>query len=84
MSTGTTEIADFHQFLGDSLERGSDFATVEEALDAWRLMHPTDDDATDDLQAALAALHAGDVGVPLEEFDRRFRVRHGMNGFGTA
>jgi hypothetical protein len=78
MSAGTTELADFHQFLGESLQHGPGFATVEEALEAWRLICPLEDDATVDLQEALAELHAGDAGLPLDEFDRQFRTRHGL------
>jgi hypothetical protein len=79
MSAGTTEIAKFHEFLGESLRQGSDFTTAEEALEAWRLIHPLEDDATEDLQQALAELAGGDVGLPVADFDRQFRIRHGMD-----
>uniref|UniRef100_A0A7C2JZ98 Uncharacterized protein n=1 Tax=Schlesneria paludicola TaxID=360056 RepID=A0A7C2JZ98_9PLAN len=79
MSAGTTELEEFHQFLGDCLRRGPEFTTAEEALEAWRAEHPVDDDATADLEAALAELRSGDAGLSLDEFNQRFRARHGLS-----
>ena len=31
------------------------------------------------VKAALAAMAAGDIGVPIEEFEREFRAQHGMH-----
>jgi hypothetical protein len=78
MPATPTELAEFHQLLGKSLEHGADFSTVQEALEAGWLIHPTDDDASEDLEAALAEINAGDAGVSIEEFDRQFRARHGL------
>ena len=37
-----------------------------------------EEDVVEVLREGLAALQAGDRGVPLEEFDRDFRQRHGL------
>lgn len=43
--------------------------------------NPNPDDFADAVHAlrdALADMEAGDCGVPLDEFDREFRRRHGL------
>jgi hypothetical protein len=54
----------------------------------WRAEHPvSDDDGVDDVtaaKAALAEMAAGDVGVPLEEFDRQFRKEFGIDALSQA
>jgi hypothetical protein len=74
------ELAQFQQFLVDHLQKGESLSP-EEALDLWRLRHPNPDDFDDCVRAlreALAELDAGERGVPLDEFDREFRRRHGL------
>ena len=76
----TAELAQFQQFIVDHLQKG-DTLSQEEALDLWRLRHPNPDDLADSvlaLREALADLDSPDRGVPLEEFDREFRRRHGL------
>ena len=76
----TAELAQFQQFIVDHLQKG-DALSPEEALDLWRLRHPNPDEFADSvlaLREALADLDSGERGVPLEEFDREFRRRHGL------
>ena len=47
----------------------------------WRSDHPItefEDDATEALKEVLASMSAGDVGIPIEEFEREFRRRNGI------
>jgi hypothetical protein len=72
------EIVRFQQFVAEQLNRGTDLSP-EEALDLWRAENPRADDMEDDVRAVRAALADMDRGVPLEEFDRAFRRRHGLS-----
>jgi hypothetical protein len=75
------ELAQFHDFLAEKLAHGSSHLSPEEVLDEWRTTHPASEASADDYEAvrqALAAMEAGDTGVPLEEFDRRMRAKHGL------
>jgi hypothetical protein len=77
------ELASFHQFVAIKLSEEHSALSPEEALGMWRAEHPAhEDDGVDDVTAAKAALAdmtAGDVGVPLEEFDRQFRKEFGID-----
>jgi hypothetical protein len=74
-----SELAQFHEFLSEKLVNGGSQLSPEEALDAWRTAHPSAEVSADDYEAvrqALAAMDAGDTGLPFEGFDREFRARH--------
>lgn len=72
------ELNRFNHFLTEQINLGATLSP-EEALDAWRAENPPeDDDTVEVLREALAAMKAGDRGMPLEEFDRDFRQRHGL------
>lgn len=71
------ELARFQQFIARHLERGDTFSP-EEALDLWRAENPHPNDVADTVEA-LSEMEAGDVGVPLAEFDRAFRRRHDLS-----
>ena len=77
------ELASFHQFVTIKLSENNAGLSPEEALDMWRAEHPTHEhDGVDDVTAAkeaLADMAAGDVGIPLEEFDRQFRREFGID-----
>jgi hypothetical protein len=82
MVTGTQdELVNFHEFLSQKLRSSAARLSPEEVLDLWRAEHPVADDYASDaaaLQEALADMEAGDRGIPLEEFDRKFRQRHSI------
>ena len=82
MATGTQgELSGFHDFLSGKLTSGTAQLSPEEALDLWRAEHPEANDFPNDVAAlreALADMEAGDDGLPLEEFDRKFRQRHAI------
>jgi hypothetical protein len=55
---------------------GSDL-TPEECLTLYRTQQASAEDIAA-VKEALDAMHRGDVGVPLEEFDRQFRQKNGI------
>jgi hypothetical protein len=77
----SAELKDFHDFLASKLAAGDVALSPEEALDQWRGEHPSiaafDQDVAA-LQEALADMEAGDRGLPIDDFDQRFRQRHGL------
>ncbi|HEV3344780.1 MAG TPA: hypothetical protein VG125_30670 [Pirellulales bacterium] len=76
-----SELTSFHRFISEQLSEGHGDVSPEEALDLWRGHHPTAHAEEDDVLAvreALTDMENGDTGVPLEEFDREFRRRHGL------
>ncbi|MBX9789299.1 MAG: hypothetical protein K2Y37_10320 [Pirellulales bacterium] len=76
----TTDLERFRDYLSGCLSQGNGLSP-EEALDLWRSDNPSGECISDDVEAvrqALADMDAGDKGVPLEEFDREFRKRHGL------
>lgn len=82
MSSGVeSELVSFHRFVADQLSPGRENVSPEEALDLWRTQHPSaesDDDAILAVQEALDDMKSGDEGIPVREFDREFRIRHGL------
>jgi hypothetical protein len=82
MSTDANqELIQFHQFIGQTIAGSEPLPSPEEALDLWRASHP----ASAEYQATVAAiqegldeLSRGSKGMTLDEFDRDFRVRHGL------
>ncbi len=76
----TPDLERFRDYLSGCISQGSHLSP-EDALDLWRSENPSDEYASDEVEAArqaLAAMDAGDTGVSLEEFDREFRKRHGL------
>ncbi|HJT32552.1 MAG TPA: hypothetical protein VJ783_10955 [Pirellulales bacterium] len=76
-----SELVSFHRFVADQLRQGHEDVSPEKALDRWRTQHlPTepDDDAVLAVQEALDGMKSGDQGIPITEFDREFRIRHGL------
>ena len=74
------ELAQFHRFVGEQLAIGT-HSSPEELLDDWRAAHPAsrdDDESVAALNEALTEMRNGDAGQPKEQFDREFRVRHGL------
>ncbi len=82
MATGTrAELISFHRFLSEKLTDEGAHLSPEEAVDLWRAEHPAPDEGASDVAAvkgALADMEGGDRGLPLEEFDRKFRDRHSI------
>jgi len=72
------EMARFHQFVADQIERRGEAISPEQVLDLWRESNPVPDDYEETvlaLREALADVAAGEPGIPLAEFDRRFRAK---------
>jgi hypothetical protein len=75
MTSTTSELAEFHDYLGGLMKQGRTGILPEEALDEWRQSHPLPgtDGLFDDLddvtavQQALADRLAGDRGEPIDE-----------------
>lgn len=74
------ELAEFNRFVTDRLADRPPLS-LEEAMDLWRdeqsLSEPSDDDVAA-VREALEEMDRGVPGIPLDEFDRRFRERHGL------
>lgn len=69
--TATTELHDFHRFIGTMLKNGSAHLSPEDALEQWREQHPEGiefEDDTEAIQEAIDDMLAGDKGQPAEEF----------------
>ncbi|MGQ0634469.1 MAG: hypothetical protein ACT4QC_07660 [Planctomycetaceae bacterium] len=76
-----TELARFERFVSECVEGDKANLSPEETLDLWRAENPHPDDAAETILAIRQALNdiaAGERGVPLEEFDVRFRQKHGL------
>jgi len=76
----TAELASFREFIAEHVRNGNALSP-EEALDLWRTQNPSAEEFADTVQAlreAIADMQAGDFGMPLDEFDRDFRRRHGL------
>jgi hypothetical protein len=77
----TEELREFHRFLTDKLLADEAPLSPEEALDEWRQLHPEAHVLDEDVAAireALDDIAKGDQGIPLDQFDRDFRRRHGF------
>lgn len=77
----TTELGRFHQFVRDCLDGPRASLSPEEALDLWRVQHPTLEEFESSLRAvreAIEDMERGDRGVTIEEFERDFRMRNGL------
>ncbi len=73
----STDLRDFYRFVGDKIQSGECDLSPEEILDEWRAIHPNPAALEEDIaaiQEAIDAIEAGDKGISLEEFDRRFRA----------
>lgn len=74
-----SELNSFYRFISEQLSVGRGNVSPEEALDLWRADHPLGDTEEEDVLAVREALDDmanGDVGVPLDQFDRDFTQRH--------
>ena len=76
----TNELVDFHRFVGEKAMNGSAHLSPEEVLDEWRMQHPPplDEDDIAAIQEALDDIENGEVGMPIEEFEREFRATHNL------
>jgi hypothetical protein len=77
------ELQDIHRFLGEKLSAGPITWSPEEALDEWRRLHldgQSPDEEVAAIQEALADVARGDRGMPFEEFDLAFRMKHHLPG----
>jgi hypothetical protein len=77
----TSDLADFHSFLGDMLKCRDRALSPEEVLQLWRAEHPVTKDFEETVEAlreALDDLEAGEVGRPFAEFDAEFRAEHNL------
>ncbi len=76
-----TELTQFQQFVTRQIEKGHTSLTPEECLELWRIEHPSQQLAEDDLKAIKAAiidLNNGDRGIPAEEFVNSLRAKHNL------
>ena len=79
--TVDSELNRFHQFISEQLRCERAEVSPEEALDLWRMKHPMPalmDETVSALEEAIRDMEEGDEGIPIEDFDREFRRRHGL------
>lgn len=76
-SEASNDLAAFVHFAQGQLRSGENDLSPEECLLRYRgqTASPADIAA---LREALDAMHRGDTGIPLDEFDREFRRTHGI------
>ena len=76
-----TDLREFVEFATEQLGNGGSELTPEEVLDLWRAEHPTPAEFEESVAAIERALAEADrgEGLPLDEFDRQFRARHGID-----
>jgi hypothetical protein len=74
----SSELSQFHQFVGAQLKQGSDLSP-EEAIDLWRAENPLEagDDLVAAIEEALEDMRNGDRGIPHDEFMKDLRRRYG-------
>lgn len=75
------ELLEFHRFVGEKANNGGSSLSPEEVLDEWRELHPDPEALAEDtaaLQEAIDDLENGDVGMPMDEFEREFRAQHNL------
>ena len=80
MSTKSSDLEQFHQFIAEQIARGELGVTPEDCLDLWRAAHPSPDEMAASLEAiedGLTQARRGE-GVPLDEFVRRFKAANGI------
>jgi hypothetical protein len=78
MSTeSSNDLAAFVNFAQSQLRGDGVDLTPEECLTLYRAQRASADDIAA-VKEALDAMHRGDVGVPLEDFDREFRKKNGI------
>ncbi len=71
------ELDSFYQFLSEKLKTRTSQFSPEQVLDEWRSQHP-DPAEVEAIRESLVAMHAGDRGVSLEDFDQEFRRKNGL------
>lgn len=72
----TSQLAEFHRFVGKILDTESaEMISPEDVLSRWRQHQET----LAAIREGLADIEAGRM-TPLEDFDREFRQRHGIEG----
>lgn len=72
----TIPLAEFHRFVGNILDtEPAEMISPEEVLARWRKQQET----LAAIREGLADIEAGRT-TPLEDFDREFRQRHGIEG----
>jgi hypothetical protein len=78
MSTESfNDLAAFVNFAQGHLRDDGADLTPEECLTLYRTQQASAEDIAA-VKEALDAMHRGDIGIPLEEFDRQFRQKNGI------
>jgi hypothetical protein len=70
------DLAAFVQFAQGQLGV-ENVLSPEECLALYRGQQASEEDISA-VKEALEAMHRGDVGIPIDEFDRQFRVKNGI------
>ena len=79
MQDTTSDLQQFHTYVGQQLGNGSANLSPEECLELWRVDHPRSDDFEQSLAAvneSLAELARGKRGRPASEHIEELRKKH--------
>jgi hypothetical protein len=78
MSTDSfNDLAAFLHFAQGQLREDGTDLSPEECLSLYRSQQASDEDIAA-VKEALEAMHRGDVGIPIDEFDHQFRQKNGI------
>ena len=74
------ELHDFRRFLDDKIAQGVTDLTPALAVEEWALQFADEEEAevVREVEEALADMAAGDTGIPIEDFRRELRAKHGL------
>jgi hypothetical protein len=80
--TALEELKDFHRFLNEKIQQGSDDLTPSDALEEWALAQPDVEceviDTVAAIREAIEEMDSGAPGIPLDAFVRKFEAKHGL------
>ena len=79
-TTSSTELEEFHRFVGDQLRQHVESLSPEVALELFRQQQMTAEELTSSTRAVERALAQADrgEGVPLDEAMQGLREKHGL------
>ncbi len=79
-TSSSTELEEFHRFVGDQLRQHAESLSPEAALGLFRQQQTTTEELASSAQAVERALAQADrgEGVPLDEAMHRLREKHGL------
>jgi hypothetical protein len=75
MATIEQELESFARFAKAKIDRGETALSIDVLFDAWRLQHPSEEDALA-IRASIRDMEKGEKGRAFENFAGEFRDRN--------